>query len=231
MDRIRLKEKAIRLRKQGKTYLEIQHGLGVVIPKSTLSGWCKNVPLPAFYEEKIQRLTTKRLKKIRKLAVLANKRKQEQLLSALQAKNEYLIKYLNKDICKLLLSILYLGEGAKHKGTRQLVLASSDSKIIQLYLKLLHKCFPLSKKRFRVCVGCRADQNIKKLEKYWHSITKIPLSQFHKAQVDKRTIGKKTKKKEYKGVCRIVYYDTKIQLELEQLAQQIVKWICGGPIA
>jgi len=195
------------------------------IPKSTLSGWCKNVPLPVFYEEKIKKLTSKHLEKIRELALLANKKKQEQLLNTLRAKNEHLVKYLNKDVWKLLLSILYLGEGSKHRSTRVLVLGGSDPKVIQLYLKLLYKCFPLSKKKFRVGIGCRADQNVKELEKYWHSITKIPLSQFHKTQIDKRTIGRKTERKDYKGVCRIVYYDTKIQLELEQLAQQIMKWV------
>lgn len=225
MNRQKLKKQVIKLRKRGKTYSEIQSSVNTSIPKSTLSGWCKDLPLPVFYEERIRRLTIKRLEKIRPLALLSNKKKQEQLLNELRAKNEHLMKYLNKDVCKFLLSILYLGEGFKHRSTRQLVLGNSDPAIILFYIELLNKCFPTSKRKFRVGIGCRADQNVEELEKYWHRITKIPLSQFQKTQIDKRTRGKKTKRKDYKGVCRVIYYDTKIQLELEQLAQQIMKWI------
>ena len=64
---------------------------------------------------------------------------------------------------------------------------------------------------------CRADQDIKKLEKFWSKITKIPPSQFYKARIDKRTIGKKTLKLEYKGVCRIDYFSADIFTELMKL--------------
>lgn len=225
MDRLKQKEKAIRLRKRGKTYSEIQRALKISISKGTLSGWLKYVKLPPSYSKRVKTINLKHLERIRELALLANKRKQEYILKELCSKNEHLVRYLNKDVCKLLLSILYLGEGARHRGSRALKLGSSDSKIIQLYLNLLKKCFPISKRKFRVSIGCRADQNIKELEKYWQAVTKIPHSQFYKTQIDKRTIGKKTKRKDYKGVCLITYFDTKIQLELEQLAQQIIEWI------
>lgn len=225
MDRIKLKKKVIEIRRRGKTYSEIQRALRISIPKSTLSDWCEKVPLPSFYRRKIKKLTEKHLEKIRPLAVLANKRKQEELLNVLRKKNEYLIRYLNKDVCKLLLSILYLGEGAKHRSTRYLKLGSSNSGIIQLYLNLLKRCFPISERKIRVTIGCRADQDIRELEKYWQIITRVPHSQFYKTQIDKRTIGKKTRRKDYKGVCRITYFDTRIQLEIEQLAKQIMRWI------
>ena len=224
MDRIKLRKKATELRKKGKTYLEIQRKLNVYIPKSTLSYWCKDVKLPKEYEERIKKIALNGAQRGRAVALVVNKAKREKLLDVLRAKNKHCVKYLNKDVCKLLLSILYLGEGAKHKSCRMLKSGNTDPKMIQFYLKLLYKCFSISKKKFRVGIGCRADQDIKKLERYWHSVTKIPLSQFHKTQVDRRTIGKKTRKKDYKGVCSIIYYDTRIQLELEQLAQQIMKW-------
>lgn len=225
MDGIKLKEKARKLRKEGKTYSEIQHLLEIPIPKSTLSDWCKGVPLPSFYRKKIEKLTKENLKRIRPLAVLAKKKKHKELLDVLQKKNEHLIRYLNKDVLKLLLSILYLGEGAKYPSTRYLKLGSSNPGIIQLYLKLLKKCFLISEGKIRITIGCRADQNTKELEKYWQIITGVPYSQFYKTQIDKRTVGKKTKRKDYKGVCRINYFNTRMQLELEQLAQQIMRWV------
>jgi len=220
-----LKIKAIQLRKKGKTYSEIETMTGVAIPKSTLASWCKDIQTPDGYKSKIRQLNLKNLKKARQLAILANKKKQEKLFKALLAKNQFLVKYLDKNVCKLLLSILYLGEGAKYKGTRSLRLGSSSAMIIRLYLKLLTKCFSVSKEKFRVTIQCRADQDIKNLEKFWGLVTNISRSQFYKTRIDKRTIGKKTLKRGYKGVCVIDYFDTKIQLEIELLAKQIEEWL------
>ncbi len=223
-----LKEKVIKLRQRGSTYSEIQSKLDVSIPKSTLSNWCKYVKLPDEYQKRIKKIISNGAQKGRAIALTINQIKREKYLKGLRRKNLHLRKKLDKDVLKIALSMLYLGEGFKWKSSRYLGLGNSDPKIIRLYLKLLCQCFPVSKEKFRVAIGCRADQNIENLEKYWHSVTQIPLSQFHKTRVDKRTIGKKTRKKDYKGVCSIIYCDTEIQLELEQLAQQIMSGCEGG---
>lgn len=224
-----LKNRVILLRKKGKTYQEIKDITNFNISKSTLSTWCKNIQLPSYYNIKIRQMNLENLKQARQKAILANKRKQEKICNELIAGNQFLINYINKDVCKLLLSILYLGEGSKHKGTRSLRLGSSSPLIVRLYLKLLNKCFPIIKEKFRITILCRADQNIKELEKFWesvtNSVTNIGKSQFYKTRIDKRTINKKTMKSDYKGVCVIDYFDTKIQLELELLSELIEKWL------
>lgn len=220
-----VKIKAKQLRSQGKTYTEINRLLGFNIPKSTLVYWCKEIQMPVNYKQRIRKINLKNLEKARKLAVAANKEKQKRLINGLIAKNKNLKIYINNDVCKLLLSILYLGEGAKYKGTRALRLGSSSPVIIRLYLKLLKKSFEIKSEKFRVTVQCRADQDIESLEKFWGSITKISKNQFYKTRIDKRTIGKKTLKKDYMGVCVINYHDTKVQLELELLSEQIEKWL------
>ena len=63
MTRIIEREKVIKLRKQGKTYNEIKVLLG--IPKSTLSGWLKDLPL----SKRQIRVLEKRIKWKRLLAV------------------------------------------------------------------------------------------------------------------------------------------------------------------
>jgi len=73
MKNILLKSRVERLRKQGKTYSEIQKILGVKIPKSTLSDWCKGLSLPLSYRAKIKKLNTAHLKKVRKKALKKNK--------------------------------------------------------------------------------------------------------------------------------------------------------------
>ena len=70
---------------------------------------------------------------------------------------------------------------------------------------------------------CRADQNTKKLEKFWSNITRIPLSQFYKPRKDARTIGKPTKRKDYKGVCKIDYFSADIYTELMMIPRTIYK--------
>lgn len=87
--------------------------------------------------------------------------------------------------------------------------------MIGLFLKLLRQCYEIDEKKFRFTLQCRADQNVKKLEDYWSKVTRIPLSQCFKVQIDPRTIGKPSKKKDYKGVCRIDYFSAHIDTELK----------------
>jgi len=123
------------------------------------------------------------------------------------------------------LSVLYLGEGAKYGRSSTLTLGSSNHLIIKLYLKLLKNSFAMDDTKFRVRIQCRFDQSIKDLENYWENITSINRKQFYPTYIDKRTKGKPTLKKDYKGVCTIHYFDRKIQLELIYLADAIIEKI------
>jgi hypothetical protein len=129
-----------------------------------------------------------------------------------------------RDIAKIALAMLYLGEGSKcTKGS--LMFGNSNPGIIRLFLNLLRSCYNIDEKKFRCTLQCRADQNIKKLEKFWSQTTGVPPNQFYQARIDKRTIGKPSKKPDYKGVCRIDYFSADIFNEL----LQIVKIIQTGP--
>lgn len=222
-----LKEKVRKLRARGKTYSEIQEILKTKVPKSTLSYWCKNVRLPDFYTSKIEKLNMSNLDKARALALVANRKKRLAYLDKLQTRNIHLLNKLDIPTQKLILSILYLAEGAKHKSSRFLMLGSSNPKIIRFYLTLLKNCYKISNYKFRVRIQCRYDQNMPGLEKFWHKITGISLKQFYPTYADKRTKGKKTNKKGYMGVCAVHYFDTEIQLELELLADAIMSYIEG----
>ena len=68
-----------RLRGLGETYSEIESKVGIDIPKSTLSEWCRRVRLPPNYETKIARLTKKSLNKARRVALVMNQMKRERL--------------------------------------------------------------------------------------------------------------------------------------------------------
>lgn len=230
MDKITLKEEVIKLREQGKTYLEIQKILKTHIPKSTLSYWCSNFPLPLDFQRRIRDYNKLNLNKARTIALDVIKAKRERYLNGLEERNLHLLKKLDKDVLKIALSMLYFGEGAKWKSHAGLCLGSSDSNLIRLYLKLLKSCYNINTNRLRCRISYRADQNINELQEFWSKITKIPLPNFYKTKPDPRTIGKRTRKKGYKGVCVIwCTKATEIQLELEIITKLILSF--RGPIA
>lgn len=224
MDRVALKEEAKKLRKQGKTYSEIINTLSIKIPKSTMAVWCRNVKLPDLYWKRLDKINKYNHIKARKAAWLANKQKQERFISKLIKDNE-ILKYKTKDrdILRIILAILHLGEGAKWKTHRGLQLGSSEPEIISLYTKLLNLCYGIKPNQLKCRISYRADQDLRSLERFWSKVTNIPLINFYKSKPDPRTIGKITKNKNYKGVCVISCAGTHIQLELEEIPRIILK--------
>lgn len=221
MNRQILKEKAKNLRKKGKTYQEIQGELCLKLPKSTLSYWCKDISLPNGYGDRIDAYNKFNLEKAREIAYAIHREKRNEYLKSVINRNKHLEFILrNKDVAKITLAILYLGEGSK--GQRgSLMFGNSDPLIISLFVRLLRFCYNIDEHKFRCTLQCRADQDIKKLESFWAEVTKIPLSQFYKARVDPRTINKPSKKKDYKGVCRIDYFSADLFFEITKIPEII----------
>lgn len=211
------------LRSEGKTYSEINSSIGMRIPKSTLSDLLRGVVLPPQYENKISKLNTTNLNRGRKTAVLVNQIRRKDFLDSLIKKNIPVSEIINDEkVAKIALAMLCLGEASRYKsGGGRFSLGSSDPRIIVILLKLLKKCFHIDWKKIRGTVQCRADQDTASLERYWSKLSGIPKKLIYKPLIDPRTKGKPTKNKDYKGVFRIDYFDTKVQLELESLADLV----------
>jgi hypothetical protein len=219
-----IKEKIVGLRKQGKTYSEILKFLNLKIPKSTLSNWCSQVSLPVGYEKKIREHNLFVLRKARISAVEAKKAARLKEKEDIWKENVHLIeKIRDKDTAKIVLAMLYLGEGMKKRERGFLMFGNSDPVTIGLFLSLFRLVYKTDESKFRCTLQCRADQNIEKLENFWSDVTNIPLKQFYKARVDPRTIGKPSRKLDYKGVCRIDYFSAKIFSELLEVPKMIYK--------
>lgn len=213
------------LRRQGKTFSDIQTILKINFNKSTLSYWFKDLKLTSKQQLLLNENVDKKLVYAQKKWQKLSKERRVTYFKKLTDKNLFLLPKIDNQIQKLLLSILYLGEGAKSKSTKHLSLGSSNPNIIKLYLSLLSNCFKIKKEKFRIRVQCRNDQNIEELERFWQNITKISRKQFYPTYVDKRSIGKPTLHKDYKGVCSVMYFDRSIQFELEFLADSMIKYI------
>lgn len=216
-------DKARQLRALGRTYQEIRLELNKDIPKSTLSEWCSKIILPPEYAEKIAELNKINTNKGRVVALIVNKVKREKFLEEINNRNvPTSLQIKDGHVAKIALAMLCLGEASKSSGgASSFYLGNSDPKIIKIFLELLKQCFPFNIEKVRATIQCRADQDLDILESFWITNTGIPKRLFYKPQIDPRTIGKPTKKKDYKGVLRIDYLDSKVWLDLESLAELI----------
>ena len=218
-----IKRKAIDLRKKGLTFSLIQERLNTKIPKSTLSCWFREVKLSTESLIENKRLIALATEKSRTLAVTANKVIRQKYFDLIEKQYIHLEKKAkNTNIGLIILAMIYLGEGAKSsKGS--LMIGNSDPNVIKLFLFHLRQCFEIDEKKFRCTVQCRDDQNILELEKYWVEVTDIPLPQFYKASIDPRTIGKPSRKPNYKGVCRLEYMSADIYHRLMKIAEILTR--------
>lgn len=223
----KFKNRVINLRKTGNTYSEICKILKRNIPKSTISYWCKNILLSKSQRNRIEQVVKTNINKGRAIALIINKRKRIKYLQSIKQRISHLPKMMkNRDVAKIALAMLYLGEGSK-KTKGSVVFGNSDPRIINVFMRLLRYCYNIHKSKFRCTVQCRADQDIHKLERFWSKITRIPPSQFYKTRVDPRTIGKPSNKLDYKGVCKIDYFSADLFNEL----MLIGTIIATGPMA
>lgn len=218
-----LKKRIQSLRRKGYSYSEMQKIVGVGVPKSTLSCWCNAISLTTGQLRLLKKRSDKKLIAARKIALETNRKKRETYLGELRSSNNHLIGLLQSaDVAKLMAVMLFLGEGAKNRRG-SLMFGNSDPAIIKLFLQLLRKCYKIDESKFRCTVQCRADQNVEYLERFWSKVTQIPLNKFYKARIDPRTIGKPSKKKDYKGVCRIELFWAHVFNEIKIIADLVTK--------
>lgn len=216
------------LRKSGLTYTEIQQKMNMAIPKPSLTYICKDVVMSDKQKDRIKQLVASRGAIGRQAAILANKRIFAEKILGYQTQNKHLAKLVgDRDIQLMILATLYLGEGSKWHGSRTPKLVSTDPNIILLYMNLIYLCYGVTRDKFWARIQCRADQDQTELLSYWSKITGISKTKFYPCYVDKRTIGKPTRKVGYKGVCAVGSAGTHIQLELAEISSIIGEAIRG----
>jgi len=220
---IKYKKKAIDLRLEGHTYGEITEKIGKPIPKSTLTEWFKNIKLSFVADNRLRNVVSKRIRNAHIRALAANKKIRKDYLEDIARKVAPLKKRLdNPGVAKIALAMLYLGEGAKKKRG-SLMFGNSDPRIIKLFLSLLRNSYDICESKFRCTLQCRDSQDIKSLEHFWSNIANVPLDQFYKARVDPRTLGKKIRNTDYKGVLRIDYFSADVYNEIIKIIEIICK--------
>ena len=207
------------MRENGNSIREIEKILK--IPRSTLSGWFKNIKLTKEQKSKLNKNWQNALDYARKKAVVWHNKQKE--IRIREAQNEAIntLKNIDKNdnyILELALAMLYLGEGAKSNGTS---MGNSNPLILKFFIKSIKTLFNIDKSDIMCDLHLRSDQNIKETILYWSNELDIPKIQFS-AIKDKRVVKSKTYSY-YKGVCVVRCGRIAVQRRIVHLAEEFSK--------
>lgn len=203
--KIKEKQSAIALRKQGKTYSEV---LRVVpVAKSTLGLWLK--------EAKLSKPENQKFTLAKKLASLrggqAKKKQRIEKQSKIFSEAKSKIKALSEYEFFLIGVTLYWAEGAKEKEYRpgsQIGFSNMDPNMIILFLKWLEIICKIPKDMigFEIMVHVSHKQRLSEIRNFWSKITSFPINSFSHIYFKKSKIKKTNRKntgEKYHGVLKI----------------------------
>lgn len=206
----RFKEEAVNMRQSGMSMTIIERRLG--IPRSTLSGWFKDIHLSEEQRTRLMKNKRDGWQKARERA--AESHRAQKALRLLEAKRQAITTLerieLSDEMLDLALAMLYYGEGAKSGSTS---LASSDPKILRFMLYVLERNYSVTTGMIRCDLHLRMDQDRNELITYWAGQLSLPSSCFRHVAYDKRSEGKATYD-HYKGVCVVYCNNIAIQRKL-----------------
>lgn len=154
-----------------------------------------------------------------KKAVTWHNTQKENRLKSAQTEAEKIISKLdfnNRNILELSLAMLYFGEGFKKKP--ETGIGNSDPLILKFFIVLLKKVYNINIKSIKCSLHLRMDQDPEVLKLYWSKELNIPLENFRKSSIDKRTAESKTYDS-YHGVCVVRCGNVAIQRKLVYLSK------------
>lgn len=226
------KQKAISLRKQGKTYSEIQSSISKKISKSTLSSWLKDLKLTKKQGKKLL-LKTKLAENLARLKG-ANTNKQKSLLNK-EISEEYAKKIFTrykKDNFFIAGLVLYWCEGSKTQ-TSEVSLINTDPAALQLFIIWLEKYLKISPKQLKARVFIHKPyEHEHDWNKLWSKLINIHENQFYKPII-KPTPHKIKRKPSHQGCLRLnlsstkTHHTVKYLIELYKKENHLLPWLNG----
>lgn len=178
MARFKDHQKALFLRKQGKSYSQIKKILG--ISKGTLSCWLKDYPLS---KQRIKELRDDNEQRIEKFRETMRKKKERKLLKVYEEQKKIIFPFTKRDFFIASL-FLYWGEGGKTRFN-DISISNTDPSVLKFFINSLIKNFKISKKQLKISLHLYEDMNIEKEMKFWSQCLNIPISQFYKPYIKK----------------------------------------------
>jgi transposase-like protein len=215
---------AIKLRKSGKSYLEIRKKLGVA--KSTLSLWLRDYHLTPKQTEKLN--VRYKAKSVEKYRETVRKRNEKRLLETYNREKKILLPITKREFFIAGL-FLYLGEGAKSRSAA-VSINNTDPNIVKFTLNWYTKVLKIPKEKIKVNLQLYKDMNIKENMDYWSKLLDIPLSNFHKPYI-KKTTTKGIDHSGYKhGTCGIYHGNARLHEKIMMSMQCILDRINKGRV-
>ncbi len=216
------KEKAIALRKEGKTYSDILRVIPVA--KSTVAIWLKEAKLSI--PEKQKFTEAKRLASLRGGQAKKKQRIERQDIIFSQTKLD--VKSISNRELFLIGVIMYWAEGAKEKEYypgSQLQFSNMDPKMIQVFLVWLLKVCKIDKNMliFNIFLHQTHRDRVEEVKQFWSKITGFPVKNFQTIYWKKNNLktGRKNIREKYYGVLKV-----KVRRSSE-LVRKIAGWSEG----
>lgn len=221
-----LKDKAILLRKKGRSYNEILEKIDV--SKSTLSLWLRSVGLS---KKQKQRLTQKKLESIRRGWEACRQKRIKKTNRIMQnARLEIDNIDLNKSNLWLMGIMLYWAEGTKiknHNISQGVVFSNQDPLMIRLFLIWLTECIKIESERikFDIYIHKTKGGSIIKVKKYWSKVTGFSITRFDKIYFKKNKINtlRRNITRSYNGLLRV---QVKKSTDLNRKIKGWIEGIC-----
>ncbi len=211
------KQKAVNLRKLGLSIRKIESSLG--IPRSTLSGWFKNIELTESQKDSLRKGKLASLAGARKLAMNWHNTQKKKRVEKARFEAENSLNFINwqaKPVVDLALAMLYLGEG--YKAAPTLALGNSNPIVLKFFIQALSVNYQVEKNDFKCELHIRSDQDPVSIVGFWSTELGLPIQSFTKVSVAKRTINSQSHP-DYKGVCVVRYGNTAVQRKLSFLSK------------
>ena len=176
MAKPKLRQKALELRKEGKSYSQIKKELGV--SKSTLSYWLRDYPLSTEQIRLLRDVSEVRIEKFRETM----RKKKEARLSKFYIEEKRRLLPFNKRELLLVGLFLYWGEGVKGLKTT-LGLNNTDPRVVKFYCYWLTKALDIPKEKIKANLHLYDDMEIEKEINFWSKELGILRSQFNKPYI------------------------------------------------
>lgn len=216
----RLQKQAISLRKQGLTYSEILKQ--VPVAQSSISLWCRNVPLTKSQRARIEKVRNDGVK----LGAVtrhntAVKTREKTILGAKQ-----MIENISDRELWLIGVALYWAEGSKQSAkdvSQGVKFTNSDPEMIKLFNFWLTKIMKVSSDdiNYEIYLHESMSRERDQIIAYWSKILNKPREKFDRIYLKRNIITKSYPKSDYKGVVRIVVKKS------ANLNRQITGWQHG----
>jgi hypothetical protein len=214
--KLELRNKAIELRKQGKSMRAIQKQLSV--SKSSVSRWVRDVKLS---KKQIRDLYISKRTGLLKGSYVASQNKINNRKKAV----EQLLQYGRKEVGllsrrdKFIAGIaLYFGEG--DKTDKSVGFTNGNPHAIVFMIFWLREYCKVKPNKFRANLYIHDNLDEKAAKKYWSGLTSIPIKQFTKSHIVTHNPNRFRKSVLPYGVLRIVVNDI-------SLHRKIMGWISG----